>query len=188
MFKEIFLRLTKLIFKPSEAWASVPRGEDEHEAFLSRYIYPLFGLIALAAFLGVLCNRKEFDFAIALKATIMSFVSAAGGFLLGAYLLNELWQGVFKRPKNMKQCMYFVGYASAVMFLRSIVLSLLPEFFFLHVIILYTVYIIWEGAMPFMEVQEDQQLKFTIIASIVIILSPIVIYYASLIMMPNMRF
>lgn len=188
MFKEIFLRLTGLIFRPAEAWRSAPGEDGEHEAFLSRYIYPLTGLIALAAFAGVLFNRKEFDFVIALKSTIMETVSSAGGFFLGACLLNEIWRGMFNRPKDMKRCQFFTGYASAVMFMLKIVLSLLPEFFFLHILVLYTAYIVWEGAVPFMQVQENEQLKFTICASVVIMLSPFVIYFALFLLMPGMRF
>ncbi|MDR2119599.1 MAG: YIP1 family protein [Tannerella sp.] len=188
MFKEIFLRLTGLVFKPAEAWTSAPRDEEEHEAFLSRYIYPLTGLIALAAFLGVFFNRKEFDFVIALKSTIMEFVSSAGGFFLGAYLLSEIWRGMFNRPKDMKRCQFFTGYASAVIFLLKIALSLLPEFFFLHILILYTVYIVWEGAEPFMQIRENEQIKFTICASVIIILSPLAIYFMLFLLMPGMRY
>jgi hypothetical protein len=188
MFKELILRLTGLIIKPAETWVAAPRRNDEHEAFLSRYVYPVIGLIALAAFLGVLFNRKEFDFIIALKSAIMDLVSSAGGFFLGAYLLNEIWRGIFKQPKDMKRCQYFVGYASAVMFLLKIVLSLLPEFFFLRVIMFYTAYIIWEGAVPFMQVQENEQMKFTIYASVAIMLSPLAIYFALFLLMPGMRF
>ncbi|MDR1332275.1 MAG: hypothetical protein LBK07_09255 [Tannerella sp.] len=177
-----------MIFKPSEAWTSAPREDDGHEAFLSRYVYPLIGVIALAAFLGVLFNRKEFDFVIALKSAIMELVSSAGGFFLGAWLLGEIWRSVFKRPKDMKLCRYFVGYASSLMFLLRIVLSLLPEFFFLHVIVLYTAYIIWEGAVPFMLVRENEQLKFTIYASLAVMLSPTAIYFGLFLLMPGMRF
>jgi hypothetical protein len=188
MFKEIFLRLIGLIFKPRETWTSAPKEDAGHEAFLSRYIYPLIGLIALAAFAGVLFNRKEFDFVIALKSTIMESISSIGGFFLGAYLLNEIWRGLFNRPKDMKLCQYFTGYASSIMFLLKIVLSLLPEFFFLHILVLYTVYIVWEGAIPFMQVQESEQLKFTGCASAVIMLSPLVIYFMLFLLMPGMRF
>lgn len=177
-----------LIFKPAEAWSSVSGEDGEHEAFLSRYIYPLAGMIALSAFVGVLFNRKEFDFVIALKSTIMAAVSSLGGFFLGACLLNELWRGMFNRAKDMKLCQFFTGYASAIMFLLEIVLSLLPEFFFLRILVLYTAYIIWEGAIPFMQVNENEQLKFTICASAVIMLSPFAVYFALFLLMPGMRF
>ncbi|MDR1408201.1 MAG: YIP1 family protein [Tannerella sp.] len=187
MFKEIFLRLTELIFKPAEAWTAAPREDGEHEEFLSHYVYPLIGMIALSAFLGVLFNRKEFDLIIALKSAIMALISSGGGFFLGAWLLDEVCRGMFRRPKNMKRSQLFVGYASAVMFLLKIILSLLPEFFFLHVVVLYTAYIIWEGALPFMQVREDEQLKFTIYASVIIMLSPHAIYFALFQLMPGMR-
>ena len=102
MFKEIFNRLIAVIFKPSEAWEALSRKEESTETFLSRFVYPLFGLIALSAFLGVLFTRKEFDFQIALKSSIKILVASMGGFFLGAYLLNELWRSVFKQPRDIK--------------------------------------------------------------------------------------
>ena len=188
MFKEIFVKLMNLIFKPAEAWSLVLREDREYESFLSRYIYPLVGMIALAAFVGIVFNRKEFDLVIALKSTVIELTSSAGGFFLGAYLLNEVRRGIFKQPKNMKQCQYFVGYASAVMFLLRIIQSLIPEFFFLHILVLYTVYIIWEGAVHFMQISENEQLKFTIYASTIILLSPLIINATLFLMMPGMRF
>ena len=65
-------------------------------------------------------------------------MSSFGGFYLGAYLMNEIWQGIFKREKDLKLWLRFVGYSSSLMFALNIVLMLLPEFFFLRIFILYT--------------------------------------------------
>lgn len=188
MFKDLFNRLISLIFKPSETWIKLKEREEDEETFLSRYLYPLIGLIALAAFLGVLFSYKEFNFEIALKSAIKVLISYAGGFFLSVYILNEVWQNVFKRPKDTKLCQSFVGYSSSVMFLVSIVLSLLPEFFFLHAVILYTPYLIWEGAIPYMRVNEDEQVRFSVLGSLIIMLPPIIIGYLLFMMMPGLRF
>ncbi|MDR2918323.1 MAG: YIP1 family protein [Tannerella sp.] len=188
MFKDLFSRLISLIFKPSETWGKLKeRGEDE-ETFLSHFLYPLIGMVALAAFLGVLFSYKEFNFEIALKSAIKALVSYAGGFFLSVYILNEVWQSMFKRPKDTKLCQSFVGYSSSVMFLVSIVLSLLPEFFFLYAVILYTPYLIWEGAVPYMEVSEKEQIRFSMLASLIIMLPPIIIGYLLFMMMPGLRY
>ena len=123
------------------------KGEKQEE-FLSRFVYPLIGFVTVAAFLGVLFTRKEFDLELALKSSIRTLVSSFGGFYLGAYLMNEIWQGIFKREKDLKLWLRFVGYSSSLMFALNIVLMLLPEFFFLRIFILYTFYIVWEGAGP----------------------------------------
>lgn len=188
MFNEIVKRLAGLIFKPAGAWEELNQKKEDQELFLSRYIYPLMGLIAVAAFVGVLFSRKEFDFEIALKSAIKALVSTAGGFFLGVYLINELWRGIFHRPKDTKLCQYFVGYASAMLFVLNIVLALLPEFFFLRAAVLYTAYIIWEGSAVYMHVQEEERLKFTIIASAVIIVTPLAIDFLLFLLMPGLRF
>jgi hypothetical protein len=134
-----------------------------------------------------LFTRKEFDFELALKITLRTVIAVAGGFFLGAYLLNEVRNGVFNQPKDMALCRLFVGYASSLVFVLYIVTALLPEFSFLYIFVLYTVYIIWEGAVAYMQVDEAERLKFTVIASAIVILTPFVIEHALRMLMPGFR-
>ncbi|MDR0348446.1 MAG: YIP1 family protein [Tannerella sp.] len=187
MLKDIFNRLISLIFRPSQTWIKLKARKDDKESFLSSYLYPLIGLVALAAFLGVLLSYKEFNIEIALKATIKALVSYGGGFFLSAYILNEVWQNYFKRSENIKQCQAFVGYSSSAMFLISIILSLLPEFFFLHAAVLYTLYLIWTGVIPYMEVNKEEQFRFSVLASAVIMIPPVIIRFLLFILMPGLR-
>ena len=102
MYKEIFQWVIAIITQPAKAWDLLAKKDDENDEFLSRFVYPLIGLVTAAAFLGVLFTRKEFDIELALKSSIKTLVSSFGGFYLASYFLNELWQGLFKREKNMK--------------------------------------------------------------------------------------
>ena len=189
MFKKIFTTVISLIFRPSIAWKelSEKRSED-NEPFLSNYVYPFVGFVAMAAFIGILFSRKEFETQIALKSAILAAMTVFGGFFLSSYLINEVWHSVFHRERNMKLCQCFVGYSSSLMFSLSIVLNLIPEFFFLRFLLLYTIYIVWEGAIPFMEVQEEEQLKFVSISTAIIILTPIIIEFALKLLMPGLSF
>lgn len=188
MFKELFNRLIAFIFKPVEAWQALSRKEESSEVFLSRFVYPLFGLMALSAFLGILFTRKEFDFEIALKSSIKILISSMGGFFLSVYILNELWRTVFKRAKDAKLMQRFVGCSSSLMFVLNIVLALLPEFIFLQMFVLYTAYIVWAGSGSFMKIEEGEQVKFTVWASVVIILTPTLISLFFWMLMPGLRF
>ena len=172
MYKEIFKLVVAIISQPGKAWDILTKKEEKDDEFLSRFVYPLIGFVTVAAFLGVLFTRKEFDVELALKSSIRTLVAAFGGFYLASYLLNELWQGLFKREKDMKLCQRFVGYSSSLMFALNIVLMLLPEFFFLRIFVLYTFYIVWEGAGPYMQVEEKIRLKFVGIATGLILLTP----------------
>ena len=81
MLKDLFKTVSSLIIKPSETWKELSnRQEEDNEMFLSRYLYPLIGFIALAAFLGILFSRKEFDIEIALKSTLLALLAALIGF------------------------------------------------------------------------------------------------------------
>lgn len=175
MYKEILKWVIGLISQPTKAWHVLSKREENHEAFLSGFIYPLIGLVTIAAFAGVLFTMKQFDLERALKEAIRTLVSSFGGFYLGAYLMNEIWQGVFKRKKDLRRWMRFVGYSSSLMFMLHIVLKLLPEFFFLKVFVFYTFYIIWEGAVPYMKVEETNRMKFSFFTTVVVVFTPIVI-------------
>ena len=97
MYKEIFKLVIAIISQPGKAWDILTRKDEKDDEFLSRFVYPLIGFVTVAAFLGVLFTRKEFDVELALKSSIRTLVAAFGGFYLASYLLNELWQGLFKR-------------------------------------------------------------------------------------------
>ena len=187
MFKNIFNRLKGLIIKPGEAWEELSRQDEKSDTFLSHFIYPLIGIVALSAFLGIFFTYKEFDFEIALKITIRTVIAVTGGFFLGSYLLNEVWKGIFNRSKDIELCRFFVGYASSLIFVLYILTSLLPDFFFLQIFVLYTFYIVWEGSTVYMQVTEDEQLKFTIITSCIVVLTPLIIEQTLRMMMPGFR-
>jgi cation transport ATPase len=188
MFKDLYDTTISLIFSPSKAWRNLrEKRTDDNEKFLSDFVYPFIGMITLAAFLGILFTRREFDIQIALKSAILSLLSVFGGFFLASYLVNEMWRSLFKREKNMKRCQNFVGYSSALMFSLEIILRLLPEFFFLRFFVLYTIYIVWEGAIPYMDVQEPEQLKFVGFSTAIIIGAPYVIEFILGLLMPGLR-
>ncbi len=188
MYKEIFRWVVAIISQPARAWEALRQKEEKGDEFLSRFVYPLIGLVTVAAFVGMLFTRKEFDVELALKVAVRTLVSTLGGFFLAAYLLNELWQGVFKRAKDMRLCQRFVGYASSLMFALNIVLVLFPEFFFLRIFLLYTCYIVWEGAAAYMQVEEAVRLKFVVFATVLVLLTPWLIGLLLSMFMPGLSF
>ena len=145
MYKEIFKLVVAIISQPGKAWDILTRKEEKDDEFLSRFVYPLIGFVTVAAFLGVLFTRKEFDVELALKS-------------------------------------------STLMFALNIVLMLLPEFFFLRIFVLYTFYIVWEGAGPYMQVEEKIRLKFVGTATGLILLTPWLIEVILSMLMPGLRF
>lgn len=189
MYKDLFSWVIALITNPGKAWKELSAKEEKGDEFLSRFVFPLIGLVALAAFVGILFTHKQFSVELALKSAIKVLISYVGGFYLAAYWLNELWGKMFGREKDLKLCQRFVGYSSAMMYALNILLLLLPigDFFFLRIFIFYTVYIVWEGAEPYMRMDEKNRLKFVLTASAFIILLPEVIGLLLYMLMPGLR-
>ena len=189
MYKELFKWVIMLIWQPGKAWEELAqKKEEENDDFLTRFVYPLIGLVTIAAFLGILFTRKEFDVELALKAAVRSLIAAFGGFYLSAWLLNEIMHGIYKREKDLKLAERFVVYSSALMLALSILLVLIPEFFFLRIFVLYTFYMVWEGAITYMGVDEKVRLQFVTIATLVILLIPVLLEAVLFLLMPGLRF
>lgn len=186
MYKEIFQIIVLMVSQPGRTWARLAKWEDKKDDYLSRFMYPLIGMMSLAAFLGVLFTRKEFDIQIALKDSIRVLIQFAGGFYLASVLLREVLERYFRIDLNFKQCQRFVAYASCIMYALQIVLTLIPEFFFLQIFGLYAIYIIYEGAEVFMQIQETKRMKFMIIASIVILGAPAIVKAIISFLMPSL--
>ncbi|MDR1162053.1 MAG: YIP1 family protein [Tannerellaceae bacterium] len=188
MYKELVKWVIAIVSQPGKTWRELSEKEEKGDEFLTRFVYPLIGLITVTAFIGVLFTQKEFSVEIALKSSIKALVSYFGGFFLAAYLLNESWQAVFRQEKDIKLCQRFVGYSSALMYSLAIILLLLPsDLFFIYIFVVYTAYIVWEGAAPYMKVPDAVHLKFTIIASILIVSLPEIIGRLLFILMPGLR-
>ncbi len=188
MLKGLFGLLFSIIYQPSKAWNMLSeKQETDNENFFKSYFYPLLGIIALFSFLGVFFTRKEFEVQLALKNAISLLIAVYAGLYLASYLLSEFRFRYLGKEKDLKLCQRFVGYASAIVYALYLVLSFFPEFFFLKIFLLYTVYIVWEGATSYMGVEEKHKLKFTLLASVIIILCPFLIEKITFMLMPGLR-
>ncbi len=185
MLKNIFDLLVRLISQPAKAWSMLAgKQENNNERFYKSYLYPLFGIVALLSFVGVLLaaqegQRFEISFGehlqFALKNCVRMTIITFAGFHLASYILSEVMRKIFKRPGELKLCQRFVGYSSSAVYLLILTRSLFPSLFFLYIFLLYVVYIIWEGAIPYMKIEENDQLKFTLWSGAVVLLTPFLI-------------
>lgn len=191
MFKKLFKQLYEIIFRPTKAWNTLAEEKEEeiidNEPFLKAYLYPIIGIVALLAFTGVFFHRKDFNVQLALRLMINVLVALFAGFFLASYLLSEAMAKIFSNDKQYKLCQRFVGYSSALVYVMYMILAIFPDFSFLSLILLYTIYIVWEGAISYMQIEEKQQTKFTLITSAIVLLCPFLIKEIMFLTMPGMR-
>jgi hypothetical protein len=176
------------------AWVKLAQKEENDRELLARFVYPLIGLVALAAFAGVFFSEENFQLEYALKRSVKAAVSYFGGFHLAAYALNEMRRGFFDAGNEPKPCRAFTAYASAPMFALYILLSILPilplaDFFLLRLLVLYLYigYIVWQGASIFLKIPGRQRATFTALATLWVVAAPELIHALLFLLMPGMR-
>jgi hypothetical protein len=138
------------------------------------------------SFVGVLFSVGKFDVQTALKIVIKQIAVYFGGFYLASLILSEFVIFRFMETKNRLLCERFVGYSSALLYAVAIVKSLFPGLFFLTLIVAYSVYMIWEGAVYYLKIKEEDMIKFTVFSSAIILLTPLLIEQLIGLLLPGM--
>ena len=174
MLKYIFITIIRLTTSPQEAWQDLSDESQPQKKFEDKYLHPIIGIIAITSFFGGLWFTASGNLQLALKNTIIGTVTIFTGYYIAAYILKEVAIR-FGLAKNEEVFQRFVGYSSALMFALYIVLPLLPDFFILWFFAFYTAYIVYIGAVVYLNVREDKQMNFTVIATILILLIPALI-------------
>ncbi len=175
MWRELFLTVAQLLVASPIAWKDLEKAKRNREDFLNRFLYPLFGLIALASFIGGLWFTRDGDLENALKRSIIAIVTVFGAYIIISYILNELSERfeLVKEP-FLFQC--FTGYASVVMYLLYCLIPFLPDFFILWLLALYTIHLVHMGAIYFLKVPVHKRGVFIVTASLLVILVPAFIH------------
>ena len=191
MFKELFNQLCRIIFQPANAWKVLADEAEEgiigNDSFLKKYLYPVIGIVSLLTFAGVFFHKKDFEVELAIRLTIKVVIALFAGFYMASFSLSKVMENFFSAGDNCKRCQRFVGYSSALIYVMYTVLAIFPNFGFLQLILLYTVYIIWEGATVYMQIVEHERNKFTVAATAIVLLSPFIIEKIMFFTMPGMR-
>lgn len=174
-YKELFHIALQLISSPARAWEEIRLEEDRRKVFTA-FVYPMIGLCGLSVFIGAIWQRgwggpESFQYAMTQCCAVA--VSLFGGYFLAAYLINALWVRLLGREGDMALCRQFAGYALVALFLLKIVIGVLPDFTIIAVLLqFYTVYVVWEGCNTLLQVEEKERLRFTILASLLLIACP----------------
>ena len=174
MWRDIFITIAQLIVASPRAWKDIEKEKRTQHDFLSRFLHPIFGIIAIASFVGGLWLVRDGNLENALKGSIISVVGVYGGYFIASYVLNEIAPR-FGISKDLPRFQQFTGYASVVIYALFMITPFLSELFILWLLALYTIYLVNVGTFYFIKVPKEKATDFTVVASAVIILSPVLI-------------
>lgn len=144
---------------------------------MGTFVYPLIGLCGLSVFIGTFIGNTEgvAAFQIAMTRCCAVFVSLFGGYFLAAYAINQLGKKMLRRGDEYEQCQQFVGYSLVVTFVLDIVSGLFSISILHWILQFYTLFVVFEGARTLMRVDEARLTRYTLIASVIVIVCPALI-------------
>lgn len=177
-YKKLFNRILLILTKPSEAWVQIkPEGKQE---VITTFVYPLLAISSLAVFIGALFSTAEDKaysvFSVALTECSTMVISLFGGVYLACFIAEKLTEYVLKINVNRSVSLKLVGYGFVLIFLETILVSLLPDFRLIaYILQFYGVFILWEGMPICIKHEEEQRLKLTLIFFFSIFIAPLLI-------------
>lgn len=103
-------------------------------------------------------------------------IALFGGFYLASFLINELFPK-YGEVKDQNLAQQFVGYSSVIVYLLYFLMPLISGFRGLWAVPLLSFFLIHSGSKLFLSIEHNKQLKFSIIALLIVLLSPLAINY-----------
>ena len=150
------------------------------------YLYPFLGATTISVFLGTFFHKTGTILEIALKESILIFVSLFCAFFLSSYILNRVNVRFFEQKDNLLKTQMFVGYISSIAYVIKMIQALLPELFFVNFAMYYILYIIWTGSEHFMDIQSNKRLYYLIVSSVILYIIPIIMEKIMVFLMPGL--
>ena len=176
-YKDLFHRVVALLSSPAKAWDEIANGGEEHTV-LPGFVYPMIGLCGLSEFIGAFIGKDFMTdlFQVALTRSCGVAVSLFIGFFLASYLI-KLMNGQFNCQKSESDIQVFVGYSMVVTFVLQIISGLFSILIIHWILQIYTLFVVFEGARRLMKIHESRLTMYTIVTTLIILLSPTVIEF-----------
>jgi hypothetical protein len=188
MYKELIRIVALIIAKPIKGWEYINTQKSTEENALNSFAYPLMGLGALSAFIVALINNSEHNgFQIALKEASLLFISSFIGLYTAAFLIRLFYEKYCAETMPFNTAIKFVVYSSTVIFIINFFNQVTSSIFFIQIFSLYTIYIVWEGSIHFLQVEDSKRAGFVLFSAFCMILSPILMIALMKFFMPGLQ-
>ncbi len=174
MYRNLGERLKGLFFTPAEEWRKIHREHISFNDIAGQFALPLIGMVSLATFLSHLINQQAFIFELALKKALLIFVALFGGLFL-AWVLVFRTMKIFRMLSSRELAAKLTIYSSAPLYVVTLISVLIPEFFFVHILVVYSLYICWIGVRSLPASSSEKRLVFALFVFLSLVAIPYII-------------
>lgn len=174
MYRHLALRLRNLLLRPSHEWRIIHPEETTLNDLLSAFSLPLIGLITLTTFINFLVSRQALIFELALKQALLAFSGFFLGLLLAFYLVRRVLK-MFHTTGSNHLAAKLTVYASAPLYVVSVITSLVPELFFVQILSFYSFYLSWVGVRELPEFSDREKVSTSIVTAVSVLILPLAV-------------
>ena len=169
------MNLSKSIFYvacfPRNGWKDVKLHNVQSREVQSRIVYPLMAILSLSAFMAFI-YEEEATVTLCIQNAIIEFVKYFFTYLVASYVLTGFFPAVVKGKQSANRANVVVAYCMAMMIALNVIDNLLPVSFpYLKILYLYIFFVAWK-ADDYLEIKEEGNKKFLIVAAAIILLLP----------------
>ncbi len=163
--KNIFL----LLVSPESGWKEIKKFKVPKDVLLSKVFYPLIGLNAITSFVSFFYTANT-HLPFYIQKAVISCSTYFFGYLIAAYILCSTFPAISNEKDGTNKIHIFAIYNCTILLIIGIIENLLPaSFSFLLILPLYVIYISWRGT-DYLNIPQDETVKFVVIASLSLLL------------------
>ena len=171
---DIIKNIVLVILSPRAGWNEVNESALSTQRLLSSAFLPLLAVLAVTSFVPMLYN-STLTLSATLMTSIIKFTAYYLTYYLAVFLLGGTFPDLVKGTVATDRMNDFVMYNLIYLVLLEIIKNLLPvEFAPIFFMMFYMPYIAYKGT-EYLGVKENMVGKFTIMASLIMLLMPQVI-------------
>lgn len=192
MYRNLFSCVWNILVTPSKTWDEIALENEADKKYLNNYFYPLIGLVAITAFLNPFIMRyEELGFSstlsVGIQFFIVSFVSSFFGLFVSSKALDYCSVRWFGMASDVHKAEMLTAYASTPVLVTNILTNLVSDFFFMKIFFFYVIVLVWEATTHFYSVEEQKRGKYTALAFIFILVTPILFKRIFLFFLPGLK-
>ena len=167
-------RAKNILLQPAQEWSVIDQELGSAAELYKSYIVPLAAIGPVASIIGLSIFGIGGSYRVPLTSAIGHAVTTYVFALIGTYVLALIIDALaptFLGTKNNFQALKVAAYSSTAAWLAGI-FNLLPSLAMLHILGLYSLYLLYLGLPILMKAPQEKSLPYTI----VVIIAAIVIF------------
>lgn len=175
--------ILQLILAPAKGWEDVSQASKTPADLCAQGLYPILGLTALSNFVRLFYGNGISLVAV-IERAIVDFGTYFAAYFLGTFILEQLLPNIVSGEPNRKKIETCSAYTIAILGIIRIIENCIPAELTLIKVLPILVALIVYKAYRYLAVKPGDDIRFLIISSIALIITPLLLHYILFLLIP----